>query len=521
MEQTRHFAQLLVQDHLHEMGMHDTLRAFTKEAADDVPPDVWYDVSGAVGLTGLVQDCHDSATTALVALLHFAIAERKKMVRAMRPALVRITDTRRRSKQQQRRLPSSASTPSILRPKSASAVAISASTPALPPAIESTSSSRHTSTPPPPSSNQDDETTARPTKATPTPAVAALRAIHDGSTSSRHVIASSTHNNPTTKPRRELPRLHPLAASSSSTDETRVNSPKWIPDDKRLRQVRRGLAQLQDELKTHNTFEKYHGHAAKPAPPHPTELVVVPCKLCLHPFPRRTLKHRVPYKALMDLRRTWDPALDEINPTIAKPPMCYDSVLICVFCAQFLHCAERYRPTDGPRAATRVHKHKPQTADEKRRNDPFACDPIVDSDESAGSGGGDGDSGDDGHGGDTARSTIGGQVGKNVRYHMHHAHTLRNLSQLEWGIIHPSNSTKHPSSHHAGGQDQATPHGETTHKGGHGHHHGDEEQSSPIKVLLMEATRHVGHTNQSQSSRHLHNPMDRRQTEEDARKTHR
>jgi hypothetical protein len=66
----------------------------------------------------------------------------------------------------------------------------------------------------------------------------------------------------------------------------------------------------------------------------------VACKLCCAVFPRYNLVLDIPYKAIMNIRMKWDPTLPELNPHLARPPICYDTVKICRFCAQFVQDLE-------------------------------------------------------------------------------------------------------------------------------------------------------------------------------------
>ncbi|CAK4653959.1 hypothetical protein LEN26_006152 [Aphanomyces euteiches] len=406
------FTGLLVQEHLKFHGMHDTLRAMVQElAAKKMPPpcpDVWYEMASTLALTGLVHDCHQAAST-LTALLRFAVSERRKILHARKPTLVCMS---LKQPSATRRLSESASTPALTRPKSAIVVAS--------PKVERLEKSNQ--------EDDDEEDSIKPVKKeAPRMTKGVLGRKHGDKRGLPRLLVRDLHLEDGGS--REIT---PPPPSTSSTAP--VHSPKWLPDEnQQLRQVRRGLVHVQQELQIQDTLDKYRKHhkLGEIAPPLPRDLVRMPCKLCLASFPKHNLSHQVPYKAIMDVRRKWNKELEELNPTMAKPPTCYDLVRVCVFCMQFLERADEYRPVDTPCITPPVValvSLRDRSMDDKKRNDPYACDPILDDDEMVEM--------DIAAVDDVERNTVGGQIGRNIRYNMQNANTVRNLSQGEWGVIH-------------------------------------------------------------------------------------
>ena len=65
-------------------------------------------------------------------------------------------------------------------------------------------------------------------------------------------------------------------------------------------------------------------------------------------FPSISLVMKVSWKAVMDIRKKWDPQLStglDNSKTRLIVPRCYDEVRICRFCSQFFHDQEEYRPS--------------------------------------------------------------------------------------------------------------------------------------------------------------------------------
>ncbi|RHY36365.1 hypothetical protein DYB38_010869 [Aphanomyces astaci] len=507
------FTLLLVQDHLKHHGMYDTLAAFSKELvakAVSASPDVWYDMTHAIGIHGLLHEYPHEST--LSALVHVGVIERQTRLRATTPSVVRITPkTNCRTStvlpDNYGHLPSSASSPS-LRPKSASAavVATSTSTPTLGRSVLATPTrgQDHHHHRRSPTNNQLDGGDMRLLKymnlkqREPRASLPQLKAIEAAKKEILLGASPSAINN-------IAPAPSPCCSSSSSIMETTTAPSQWISDDVRMRQVRRGLAHVQEELHVHNTYEMVlkHQGIGKTIPPRPKERAVLTCTLCLHSFQKQNLPHQVPYKAVMDLRRSWDPHMKELNPTRARPPTCYDMVRICVFCAQFVQESDRYRPADGAAATvaatdgklasmTSALMRRSSTVYEMATNDPFSCDPIMDGDD-------DGDvescTSMDNH------NSVGGVFGKNIRYQMQNARTVRNLSKAEWGVI-SAKQHKHLSEYRGDKGPTMMP------------LNADDIRRSPVsmKRLLMDATKLAPSSETSYSGRPSPVSTDRRHT---------
>ena len=65
-------------------------------------------------------------------------------------------------------------------------------------------------------------------------------------------------------------------------------------------------------------------------------------------FPCISLVMKVSLKAVIDIRKKWDPQLaaaEDDSKSRLIVPRCYDEVRICRFCSQFFHDQEEYRPS--------------------------------------------------------------------------------------------------------------------------------------------------------------------------------
>ena len=74
------------------------------------------------------------------------------------------------------------------------------------------------------------------------------------------------------------------------------------------------------------------------------------CAVCCHPFLAINLPMAISYKAVMDLRESWGVDIPP-DPHLAKPPRCYDTVRVCLFCSQFFEDTNMYRPADSSTTA--------------------------------------------------------------------------------------------------------------------------------------------------------------------------
>lgn len=60
------------------------------------------------------------------------------------------------------------------------------------------------------------------------------------------------------------------------------------------------------------------------------------CSLCQQSFPIQHLQFQISYKGIMDLHEKWGYVDPNPNNGRSKPPLCYDRVPVCLFCAQLL-----------------------------------------------------------------------------------------------------------------------------------------------------------------------------------------
>lgn len=116
------------------------------------------------------------------------------------------------------------------------------------------------------------------------------------------------------------------------------------------------------------------------------------CGLCGLTFLRVNLPMTVSHKAVVDLRSSWaaarkaiggDPTLDAVGgeaalalDTFSRPPLCYDGVPICVFCAQFFDgpsAQQAYRPVEDEDGMGLLAGHQQATG---------LFDPVLDIDKS-------------------------------------------------------------------------------------------------------------------------------------------
>ncbi|CAM9288063.1 unnamed protein product [Ectocarpus sp. 4 AP-2014] len=157
----------------------------------------------------------------------------------------------------------------------------------------------------------------------------------------------------------------------------------WIPDDLRMKMVRRGMAVIKE-----NVFESVaHGSLVRKEKKRSSrsDLEIVktqekfgtkhqrPCALCEQSFSEVNLVLAVPFKAIVDLRIAWQKTLPQAkgsttktNRTMLMPPQCYNEVKVCAFCSQLFHDPLGYRPT-WDMEVSRMRKKREQLAREKER----------------------------------------------------------------------------------------------------------------------------------------------------------
>ncbi|KDO24360.1 hypothetical protein SPRG_10437 [Saprolegnia parasitica CBS 223.65] len=388
------FVLLLVQDFLKASGLHTTHCAFVQElqSLERPPPSasVWYHMLDAAGLPALQDSLYrEKPPSFLHVLVEFAISEREKRRRAKGPVLVQVAGG--------------------LRPKSAFA----ASTPQLPTynntkvdSNNNNNDNRNSDSNNNSSNNQDEEkratrlarasaslSTLKPARASaaslpsrkvkgvgkrsssveestvPAPISPALERI-------RRLSQVATTTGIFTLP--QIVTLHDdksIAPESKDDDANAGSREKWIPEHKRVYRLRRQLLEMHVDLKAQETFEraKYFQQFGKPPVVGPDERVPVACNC--------NLVLDIPYKIIMDLRRHWDASLKELNPSIARPPACYDCVKVCAFCAQLVQHAHDQQSEKPDKVKT---KTKRATVVELARRpsigapctDPYALDPY-------------------------------------------------------------------------------------------------------------------------------------------------
>mmetsp|Transcript_1857 Transcript_1857/g.3696 ORF Transcript_1857/g.3696 Transcript_1857/m.3696 type:complete len:476 (-) Transcript_1857:38-1465(-) len=153
-----------------------------------------------------------------------------------------------------------------------------------------------------------------------------------------------------------------------------VTPQHWIPDPVRSRQIQRDLAvaktNVEDTLvrKEAKDLEvSRHKLDALGLSKEKESLGIehkVQCGLCALKFLPVNLVLAVPLKAVLDIRDSWGTNFDEkgcqlpkdarLNRNLRKPPLCYNDVHVCRFCAQlFKSQQDLYRPSFEKKEADR------------------------------------------------------------------------------------------------------------------------------------------------------------------------
>jgi hypothetical protein len=138
----------------------------------------------------------------------------------------------------------------------------------------------------------------------------------------------------------------------------------WVPMEVRMRMIRdeiaNGAFKAEEQYREQRRLQKWQTDKTA------LELETVKekysqkrrqfCRLCEQQYLAFNLPMTVSYKAIMDLRASWGQTKtymekqEEKDSLLSKPPRCYDTVRVCIFCAQFFDSPdgqEAYRPTEG------------------------------------------------------------------------------------------------------------------------------------------------------------------------------
>ena len=135
-----------------------------------------------------------------------------------------------------------------------------------------------------------------------------------------------------------------------------VSPENWLPMSMRMNSVGRSVIVANETLKTalrhaqtkglvNNLFDYENFMKAESLGMMKRES----CGCCGYAkFPSISLVMKVSLKAVIDIRKKWDPQVgseEDDSKTRLIVPRCYDQVRICRFCSQFFHDQEEYRPS--------------------------------------------------------------------------------------------------------------------------------------------------------------------------------
>ena len=162
-----------------------------------------------------------------------------------------------------------------------------------------------------------------------------------------------------------------------------VTPQHWIPDPVRTRQIQRDLAvaktNVEDTLVRKEAKEleiSRHKLDALQVSKEKEKLGIefkAQCGLCSMKFLPVNLVLAVPLKAVLDIRDSWGTKFDEkgcqlpkdarLNRNLRKPPLCYNDVHVCRFCAQlFRSQQDLYRPSFEKKEAERKQIYEDREA---------------------------------------------------------------------------------------------------------------------------------------------------------------
>jgi hypothetical protein len=205
----------------------------------------------------------------------------------------------------------------------------------------------------------------------------------------------------------------PFGTTRQQNNKQTLSNEAWIPNEIRLRSVKRDITAANDTL---NMIQKREITMAREM----RRLLVtdlaraqteesldathkLPCECCMQLFLYVNLPLKVSRKAIVDIRTKWsgklssatvfgglDPhasedgehggspmskqqrALEKKNALLSSVPSCYDQVGVCVFCAQFFQVQEDYRPSY--QAITQTERRA--AAQDARRREREYWDPL-------------------------------------------------------------------------------------------------------------------------------------------------
>jgi len=209
--------------------------------------------------------------------------------------------------------------------------------------------------------------------------------------------------------KRHLDSLEKLGLVSTNRQAVKVtnavSSESWIPSEIRMKSIGRDLSAAKEtliqikkreidfdrEMKRLQVSDLQHARTEE-------ELGAthkIPCGCCKQKFLYVNLPLKVSRKAILDIRIKWSGKLNsatvfgaleaeeedsspnrqrksEDSALLGAVPRCYDNVGVCVFCAQFFHVQEDYRPSYQ---AIIMHERQAAFLEAKRRETEY-WDPL-------------------------------------------------------------------------------------------------------------------------------------------------
>jgi hypothetical protein len=200
----------------------------------------------------------------------------------------------------------------------------------------------------------------------------------------RHSVpnaAATTSVNPagdTNLSRKLRKNLHPPTLKPSTEN--------WIPEVIRFRSIHRDLATLDTNLKSTLTMETELNRELRSFQlneldkSHLEEELGVSKKLscgcCLQSYSQINLPMTIPMKAVIDIRKKWSHGKrgwwSEDDERIEFLPKCYEGIKICLYCSQFFHQQDFYRPSFD----SIKKEQKEQTKNELKRLEKEYWDPL-------------------------------------------------------------------------------------------------------------------------------------------------